>query len=658
MQDIDAAANTSRTRLTSLGEVFPRLWGTFQAALLPANDAMLAFLNDALMPAIDEFGVFMDQVVAGVQPVLQFANAIAQKLEPMIELLRDGIAKLMVAMRPVVQFVEDNFTAVMIGLGTTIGILITAALVPLIATLWATATAAAAAALATAVALAPIIAVAAAIGVAVALLYTVWTQNWFGIQQVTETVLTELSAFIIATWTAIRTFFNETLPAIATNIITTWSNIRTSVQTTVDGISSNIITTWNNIRTSVQATVDGIWSNITTTWSNITNAVSNSATGAKDAVINQFSAMRDALAAGGTLAAQIGENAKAIGSNIVGKVQEAWQSLTGSDSLAGKFFSFVNNSMSAVKDSIATNGLQQTLINLAKELVIKVNSALTGLAESDSLFGYFFRAFSNVFNSLANISGTFLQNIQSFSQQMVTEIIKTFTASGTGIYQNLWNGIANAWSTLVDNVSNGVILQRLQNFAQQMVTEIIKTFTATNTGFYQNIWNGIVDAWTTLVNNVTSGGLFDALRNFTATMVETLRNQFAGDNATFGFYNRIWNAIVDGWNNLVRAIGGGLGDAIGNFATAMIDRIKRDFTWSSIGTWLTNLFTEWARTWFSGGRPSGASMVDGVSQSQTLGIGTMNTSSTTYNLTAQYGYQPERALRDDIRLLQLIQSTV
>jgi hypothetical protein len=34
-----------------------------------------------------------------------------------------------------------------------------------------------------------------------------------------------------------------------------------------------------------------------------------------------------------------------------------------------------------------------------------------------------------------------------------------------------------------------------------------------------------------------------------------------------------------------------------------------------------------------------------------------NANTTNYNLTAQYGHQPERSLRDDVRLLQLMEMT-
>jgi hypothetical protein len=45
MADLEATADSGRARFTSLGEIFPRLWGEFTTALLPANDALLGFIN-------------------------------------------------------------------------------------------------------------------------------------------------------------------------------------------------------------------------------------------------------------------------------------------------------------------------------------------------------------------------------------------------------------------------------------------------------------------------------------------------------------------------------------------------------------------------------------------------------------------------------------
>lgn len=679
MTDIDEAANKSRDQLRSLGDIFPVLWSEFTSALLPAHDSLLAFTNDVVMPAIGRFREFMQAINDSSSPFRIFVSNITNRVQPAIEALVSVFMATWDAMQPVVEFVEQNLRPVLVGLSATILTVIAVAFVPLIATFWATATAAAAAALATAVALAPIIAIAAAIGVAAGLLYAAWEENLFGIRDVTSNVLTAVSKFfnetvpgivetVVNGWNTMTTSVTNAVTTLRTNVENTWTGIRTNVETTITGLQTSIANIWNGIKTTIETIVglsntSGLWGSISTAWTNISNSITDSVTTAKNNVLNQFGAMRDALSAGGTLATQIFDNAKAIGVGVVNGVQQAWQALTGTDSLAGRFFSFVNNSLDQVRTDIANNGLGNTLANLARNLVDKISSALTGLSSGDSLFSKLFNLFNDTFDSLRNITGSLLQNIQSFAQNMISEIINTFTATNNGFYQNMWNGIVAAWLTLKDNVGAGALLSRIQDFAQNTITEIIKTFTATSTGFYQNMWNAIWSAWTKLVENVTgSGSLFDTLRNFIARTIDTLRDQFVGDNSTYGFYNRIWNAIVSGWNSLIGAtFGGGLGDAIWKFAAAMIDRIKSSFSWDSIGQWLIDLFTQWARTWFTGGQPRGTSMqgmgmVDAAAPSSMMMSSASAT--TTYNVTAQYGYQPERSLRDDIRLLQLIQSTV
>lgn len=679
MTDIDEAADKSRDQLRSLGDIFPVLWSEFTSALLPAHDSLLAFTNDVVMPAIGRFREFMQAINDSSSPFRIFVSNITNRVQPAIEALVSVFMATWDAMQPVVEFVEQNLRPVLVGLSATILTVIAVGFVPLITTFWATATAAAAAALATAVALAPIIAIAAAIGVAAGLLYAAWEENLFGIRDVTSNVLTAVSKFfnetvpgivetVVNGWNTMTTSVTNAVTTLRTNVENTWTGIRTNVETTITGLQTSIANIWNGIKTTIETIVglsntSGLWGSISTAWTNISNSITNSVTTAKDNVLNQFGAMRDALSAGGTLATQIFDNAKAIGVGVVNGVQQAWQALTGTDSLAGRFFSFVNNSLDQVRTDIANNGLGNTLANLARNLVDKISSALTGLSSGDSLFSKLFNLFNDTFDSLRTITGTLLTNIQSFAQNMISEIIKTFTATNTGFYQNMWNGITAAWTTLRDNVGAGALLSHIQDFAQNTITEIIKTFTATSTGFYQNMWNAIWSAWTKLVENVTgSGSLFDTIRNFIARTIDTLRDQFVGDNSTYGFYHRIWNAIVSGWNSLIGAtFGGGLGDAIWKFAAAMIDRIKSSFSWDSIGQWLIDLFTQWARSWFSGGQPRGTSMqgmgmVDAAAPSSMMMSSASAT--TTYNVTAQYGYQPERSLRDDIRLLQLIQSTV
>ena len=472
-----------------------------------------------------------------------------------------------------------------------------------------------------------------------------------------ETTWNNLRATIETTVRNLRTNVEDTITTLRTNVENTWTRLRTNVETTITGLQTSIANIWNGIKTTIETIVglnstSGLWGSISTAWTNISNSITDSVTTAKDNVLNQFGAMRDALSAGGTLATQIFDNAKAIGVGVVNGVQQAWQALTGTDSLAGRFFSFVNNSLDQVRTDIANNGLGNTLANLARNLVDKIDSALTGLSSGDSLFSKLFDLFNDTFHSLRTITGSLLQNIQSFAQNMISEIINTFTATNTGFYQNVWNSIVNAWSTLRDNVGAGALLDHLQQFARNMINRIIEN---TN-GFYHGMWRVIVDAWKALILETFSGEMLSSLTRFATNMINRIMENMGG------FFHGMWKVIVDGWNALVGETSiGAMGQAIWNFATAMINRIKSSFSWNSIGQWLIDLFTQWARTWFSGGQPRGTSMqgmgmVDAAAPSSMMMSSASAT--TTYNVTAQYGYQPERSLRDDIRLLQLIQSTV
>lgn len=73
MDDLAAKADAGRNTFGSLGEIFPRVWGAFTTSLLPANDAILNFIN-TIMVADDplaELGIqiqaIFGQIVAWVQ---------------------------------------------------------------------------------------------------------------------------------------------------------------------------------------------------------------------------------------------------------------------------------------------------------------------------------------------------------------------------------------------------------------------------------------------------------------------------------------------------------------------------------------------------------------------------------------------------------------
>lgn len=91
MDDLSATADTGRQTFSSLGEIFPILWGKFTTALLPVNDALLGFING---PGMDFISVLngnteaasrlpgpLQEVVSGIQKIGSVASSIQGGLE-------------------------------------------------------------------------------------------------------------------------------------------------------------------------------------------------------------------------------------------------------------------------------------------------------------------------------------------------------------------------------------------------------------------------------------------------------------------------------------------------------------------------------------------------------------------------------------------------
>jgi hypothetical protein len=57
------------------------------------------------------------------------------------------------------------------------------------------------------------------------------------------------------------------------------------------------------------------------------------------------------------------------------------------------------------------------------------------------------------------------------------------------------------------------------------------------------------------------------------------------------------------------------------------------------------------------GMEAGFAAMDATMESGLAGAADITTRSTEINVTAQYGYQPERTLRDDLHMLRLLETT-
>jgi hypothetical protein len=97
MDDMAAGADESRGRIESLGEIWPRIWGGFVAALEPANEAILNFINaiggdTEALAALPGWAQDLVGAVQGIPGVIDGAKAKIDEFfnTPLGTMLKDG----------------------------------------------------------------------------------------------------------------------------------------------------------------------------------------------------------------------------------------------------------------------------------------------------------------------------------------------------------------------------------------------------------------------------------------------------------------------------------------------------------------------------------------------------------------------------------------
>lgn len=101
MADLAATADNGRQTISSLGEVFPRLWAAGSNALLPLNDALLGFANavltadDPLAELGNQLQQFGSRAMAAVQEAIpQFRAGLAQMAQALGAWVQEGLPQL------------------------------------------------------------------------------------------------------------------------------------------------------------------------------------------------------------------------------------------------------------------------------------------------------------------------------------------------------------------------------------------------------------------------------------------------------------------------------------------------------------------------------------------------------------------------------------
>lgn len=217
----------------------------------------------------------MPQVVAGVTSAATWIqSSLIPAIQQIIPVVQEWLAKL----QPIGEFLLNNWQPILIGIGTIIGVFLVAAFVS-----WATA--AATAAVTTIAAMSPVIPIIVLVGAIVAAFALAWKNDWGGIQEKTQAVISFVRNLIQTGMEFIHNLTSGKMGAISTIWTNTWNLIKTTVQnvitiikTIVEAFQAAFHGDWYTFGEKLRVVWDTLWQTITTivktAWENLKIIVS------------------------------------------------------------------------------------------------------------------------------------------------------------------------------------------------------------------------------------------------------------------------------------------------------------------------------------------------------------------------------------------------
>lgn len=393
--------------------------------ILPLIETGFAFFETSVVPAIETaaavVGSFFANLEEGMAPLDAFIEAIWDIAPPEVldalvnfrdDILPGLMAAIMAVVTPIVDFVAENVELKDILIA--VGLLILSILIPAILSIVA--------------AVAPVIVAFGLVVAAVALLRTAWEENWGGIQEKTQAVVTFIQSFISSTFAAIQAFWSANGDAILAKAREIWTAIQTAIQTAITTVQTIVTTIATAIQTFWAANGDTILAKAQEIWAAIQTAISTAITTIQTIVT--------------TIATAIQAFWEAHGATILTAAENYWTLIT----------TFISDAFT----------LLQTIWSLFK-------AAFEGDWEAfgATLVQLWEDAWTLVVNYLSNLWSLVSPLLQGFW----TSIQSWFTgidwpSLGKSIIDGIVNGIVNAGASILDALSDiiqGAIAQILLN---------------------------------------------------------------------------------------------------------------------------------------------------------------------------------------------------
>jgi hypothetical protein len=236
---------TAQDVLNAVDEKFKGQAGTYAES--SAGQMLIAQQNAGELA--ETFGGMLIPVISLLTGAMVSLSGIIQSdVAPAIQSFVDYLASLQPIFEPLISFIQENLTAVLVGLAAMLLTVVVPAFVA-----WAVS--AGAAAVATVVALAPVIATMAAVGLAVGALYLAWDTNFLGIQDITKQVLDFIGPYFDQTVKAIQTVVEVVFPIIATVVKTYITILRTEIEIALAAVQL----IWNTVFPAIQAVAETVF---------------------------------------------------------------------------------------------------------------------------------------------------------------------------------------------------------------------------------------------------------------------------------------------------------------------------------------------------------------------------------------------------------------
>lgn len=468
-------------------------------------------------------------------------------------------------------------------------------------------------------------------------------QNWPAIQAVITTV-----------FNAISFAWNNVLKPVIDFIITLFGDLVSNTQEDFGAMSETI----NGVMNSISSIISGVLSHVMKFWEDngaeITAYIQETWTAMSDIINGVMEIIFKVIE---VVLPQIQKNIEYYMYGIRATFEVVWAAVkiivgTTLDLIKG-----IVNTVLALMNGDADKALKimrdtfesmwNRIVSVVTEMIEDVKTIVN---EQLALSG------SSIDKQLAAIKEFFetaWKNIYTAVETAINNVRSWITSTLTKIYDDAewWlNTIKNRWNTFTKNVYDDVVkkFDDIESYVVGILKAIIDVFTTkipdavTAAGaFIGGIATAISDKVAMIVGYGTSiiSGFIEKI----TSGVETARSAMAGVmSAISGAIDEKLSAIYDFGANIVTNIANGIKSAPGVIMQALNDIV--------IGA-VNRLLTTFGLAPIS---TIGGVTASSRTASASSASGSPAGRSTTFNLTANYGNQDERSLRDDVQMLQMI----